>query len=121
MESNPQLVHHLLLMIVALFQRPGAGHRHAFLLQLIRTDDQVLSRFPWLRVLRRRRRHRHVTAVVLQIRELGWRNVLDVVSLGSLRVQVSANVVGHLSVLLSLLRAIVLVALVALIVHTGEN
>lgn len=46
--------------------------------------------------------------------------MLDVVPLGGLRVQVAADVVRHLSVLLSLLRAIVLVALVPLIVNAGE-
>lgn len=119
-ESNPQLVHHLLLMIVSLLQRPRPAHRHALLLQLVRAYDEVLPRLTGFRVFRRWGRHGHVTAIVLQIREFGRGDVLDVMPLGRLRVQVAANIVGHLTVLLTFLRTIVLVALVALVIDTGE-
>lgn len=110
-------------MIVSLLQRPRptAAHRHALLLQLVRAYDEVLPRLPWFRVLGRRGWHGHVARVVLQIGELGRRDVLDVVSLGRLRVEIAADVVGHLPVLLTFLRAIVLVALVALVIDAGEN
>lgn len=122
MESNPQLVHHLLLMIVPLLQRPRpTTHRHALLLQLVRAYDEVLPRLARLRVLGRWGWHGHVARVVLKIGEFGGRDVLDVMPLGRLRVQITANIVGHLSVLLTFLGTIVLVALVALVIDTGEN
>lgn len=108
---------------MSLLQGPGAGHGQALLLELVGTNDEVLTRLAGLRVLRWRGRHRHVTGIVLEVGELRWRYVLDVVSLGGLGLQLAANVVRHLAVLLALLRAavVLVVALVALIIHPGEN
>ena len=49
--------------------------------------------------------------------------MLDVMSFSGLGLQLAANVVRHLAVLLALLRAtvVLVVALVALIIHPGEN
>lgn len=108
---------------MSLFQGPGASHGQALLLELIGTDDEVLARLAGLRVLRWRGRHRHMTGIVLKVGELRRRYVLDVMPLGSLGFQFAANIVRHLAVLLALLRAavVLVVALVALIIHPGEN
>lgn len=110
-------------MIVPLLQRPrpATAHRHALLLQLVGAYDEVLPRLARFRVLGRRGWHGHVARIVLQIGEFGRRDVLDVMPLGRLRIEIAANVVRHLPVLLTLLRTIVLVALVALVIDAGEN
>lgn len=110
-------------MIVPLLQGPGAAHGQALLLKLIGTDDEILAGFAGLRVLGRRGRHRHVTSIVLEIGELRRRYVLDVMTFGSFGFQLAADVVGHLAVLLALFRAalMLVVALVALIIHPGED
>lgn len=106
-----------------LLQGPGAAHGQALLLKLIGTDDEVLAGFAGLRVLGWRGRHRHVTSIVLEVGELRRRYVLDVVAFGSLGLQLAADVVRHLAVLLALLRAalMLVVALVPLIVDPGED
>ena len=64
-----------------------------------------------------------MTGIVLEVSKLRWRYVLDVMSFGGLGLQLAANVVRHLAVFLALLRAavVLVVALVALIIHPGEN
>lgn len=108
---------------MSLFQGPGAAHGQALLLKLIGTDDKILAGFAGLRVLGRRGRHRHVTSIVLEVCELRRRYVLDVMAFGSLGLQLAADVVGHLAVLLALLRAalMLMVAFVPLIIHPGED
>lgn len=64
-----------------------------------------------------------MTGIVLEVSKLRRRYVLDVMSFSGLGLQLAANVVRHLAVLLALLRAtvVLVVALVALIIHPGEN
>jgi len=90
-------------MIVSLLQGPGAGHGQALLLELVWTDDEVLTRLTGLRILRWRGRHRHVTGIVLEVGKFRRWYVLDVMSFGGLGLQFAANVVRHLAVLLALL------------------
>lgn len=122
LESDPQFLHDL-RVVVSLLQGPGAAHGQALLLKLVRADDEVLAGLAGLRVLRRRGRHRHVTGIILEVGELRRRYVLYVMALGGLGLQLAADVVRHLAVLLALLRAVLVlvVAAVALVVHPGED
>jgi len=64
-----------------------------------------------------------MAGIVLEIGELWRRYVLDVMTLDGFGLQLAADVVRHLAVLLALLRAalMLMVALVALVVHPGED
>lgn len=63
-----------------------------------------------------------MTGIVLEVSKFRRWYVLDVMSFGGLGLQLAANIVRHLTVLLALLRAavVLVVALVALIIHPGE-
>lgn len=122
LESDSQLLHDL-RVIVSLLQGSGGAHGQTLLLKLVRTDDEVLAGLAGLRVLRRRGRHRHVTGIILEVGEFWRRYVLYVMALGGFGLQLAADVVRHLAVLLTLFRAVLVlvVAAVALVIHAGED
>lgn len=64
-----------------------------------------------------------MAGIILEIGKLRRRYVLNVMTLGSFGLQLAADVIRHLAILLALLRAalMLVIALIALVIYPGED